>query len=145
MYGAASRGIGIPALLDAIVQYLPDAGGDPQGALSGIVFKIERDKMMGRMAYVRVYEGSMRNRDIVYNHTQGIQEKVTQIRKVEGGRTEDLGLLEAGDIAAVCGLTQVRIGDVLGGPEAIPPEAHLAVPLLTVRVHWANEEQYPLV
>ncbi|MCM3042843.1 TetM/TetW/TetO/TetS family tetracycline resistance ribosomal protection protein [Paenibacillus motobuensis] len=145
MYGAASRGIGIPALLDAIVQYLPDAGGNPQGALSGIVFKIERDKTMGRMAYVRVYEGSMRNRDIVYNHTQGIQEKVTQIRKVEGGRTEDLGLLEAGDIAAVCGLTQVRIGDVLGGPEAIPPEAHLAVPLLTVRVHWANKEQYSQV
>lgn len=145
MYGAASRGTGIAALLDAIVQYLPDAGGNPQGALSGIVFKIERDKTMGRMAYVRVYEGSMRNRDIVYNHTQGIQEKVTQIRKVEGGRTEDLGLLEAGDIAAVCGLTQVRIGDVLGGPEAIPPEAHLAVPLLTVRVHWANEEQYPQV
>lgn len=145
MYGAASRGTGIAALLDAIVQYLPDAGGNPQGALSGIVFKIERDKTMGRMAYVRVYEGSMRNRDIVYNHTRGIQEKVTQIRKVEGGRTEDLGLLEAGDIAAVCGLTQVRIGDVLGGPEAIPPEAHLAVPLLTVRVHWANEEQYPQV
>ncbi|WMT42080.1 TetM/TetW/TetO/TetS family tetracycline resistance ribosomal protection protein [Paenibacillus sp. D2_2] len=145
MYGAASRGLGISALLDAIVEYLPATGGDPEGNLSGIVFKIERDKTMGRMAYVRVYEGSMRNRDVVYNHTQGIQEKVTQIRKVEGGRTEDLGLLEAGDIAAVCGLTQVRIGDVLGGPEAIPPEAHLAVPLLTVRVHWANEEQYPQV
>jgi ribosomal protection tetracycline resistance protein len=145
MYGAASRGLGIPALLDAIVQLLPSASGDPEENLSGIVFKIERDKTMGRMAYVRVYEGSIRNRDVVYNHTQSIQEKVTQIRKVEGGRTEDLGLLEAGDIAAVCGLTQVRIGDVLGGPESIPPEAQLAVPLLTVRVHWANEEQYPQV
>ena len=104
LYGSAARGIGITALMDAMVTYLPEAGGDAESPLSGIVFKIERDKSMGRMAFVRLYEGTLRNRDMIINHTQNIQEKVTQIRKVDGGQSEDLGLLMAGDIAAVCGL-----------------------------------------
>ncbi len=73
------------------------------------------------------------------NYTQDIQGKVTQIRKVEGGRTEDVGALEAGDIAVIYGLSGVRIGDVLGHPGAIPEEAKLAVPLLTVRVFWGTD------
>lgn len=145
VYGAAAKGIGIEALLDAMVRYLPLAGGDAEAPLSGIVFKIERDKTMGRMAYVRLYQGSLRNRDTVHNYTRDLQEKVTQIRKVEGARSEDLGWLAAGDIAAVCGLSHVRIGDILGVPDAIPPEAKLAVPLLTVRAYWKTEADYPHV
>ncbi|MFD0618635.1 GTP-binding protein [Paenibacillus sp. GCM10027629] len=144
-YGAAGKGIGVTAVMDAMVEYLPAAQGDSEAPLSGIVFKIERDKTMGRMAYVRLYEGVMRNRDIIYNHTQQLEEKITQIRKVDGGRSEDIGVLQAGDIAAVCGMTQVRIGDVLGRPDAIPDEARLAVPLLTVQAHWVNEAEYPRV
>ncbi|GGH12480.1 GTP-binding protein [Paenibacillus segetis] len=145
LYGSAAKGIGITTLLDAMVAYLPEAGGDAESPLSGIVFKIERDKSMGRMAFVRLYEGTLRNRDMIINHTQSIQEKVTQIRKVDGGQSEDLGLLMAGDIAAVCGLAHVRIGDVLGVPDSIPAEAKLAIPLLTVRAHWNNEVDYPKV
>jgi ribosomal protection tetracycline resistance protein len=144
-FGAAGKGIGVTAVMDAMVEYLPAAHGDAEAPLSGIVFKIERDKTMGRMAYVRLYEGSMRNRDVIYNHTQQLAEKITQIRKVDGGRSEDIGVLQAGDIAAVCGMTQVRIGDVLGQPDAIPDEARLAVPLLTVQAHWVNEAEYPKV
>ncbi|WP_314592229.1 TetM/TetW/TetO/TetS family tetracycline resistance ribosomal protection protein [Paenibacillus terrigena] len=144
-YGAAGKGIGVTAVMDAMVEYLPAAQGDTEAPLSGIVFKIERDKTMGRMAYVRLYEGVMRNRDMIYNHTQQLAEKITQIRKVDGGRSEDIGVLQAGDIAAVCGMTQVRIGDVLGRPNAIPDEAQLAVPLLTVQAHWVNEAEYPRV
>ncbi|WP_018759654.1 GTP-binding protein [Paenibacillus terrigena] len=144
-YGAAGKGIGVTAVMDAMVEYLPAAQGDTEAPLSGIVFKIERDKTMGRMAYVRLYEGVMRNRDMIYNHTQQLEEKITQIRKVDGGRSEDIGVLQAGDIAAVCGMTQVRIGDMLGRPDAIPDEARLAVPLLTVQAHWVNEAEYPRV
>lgn len=145
LYGSAAKEIGISELLDAIIQYLPSAQGDEEAPLSGIVFKIERDKTMGRMAYVRLYEGSIRNRDNVLNYSQNLREKVTQIRKVDGDRFEDIGLLEAGDIAAVCGLAHVRIGDVLGRPDAIPSEAKLAVPLLTVRAYWNNPADYPAV
>ncbi|MBW4081545.1 translation factor GTPase family protein [Paenibacillus sp. S150] len=137
VYGVAARGMGITQLLDAMTDYFPRAGGNPELPVSGIVYNIQRDRSMGRMAFVRLYQGTIRNRDIILNYSQDVQGKVTQIRKVEGGRTEDVGALEAGDIAVVYGLSGVRIGDVLGLPEAIPPEAKLAVPLLTVRVHWA--------
>ncbi|WP_248547876.1 translation factor GTPase family protein [Paenibacillus sp. FSL R10-2796] len=136
VYGVAAKGLGITALLDAMVEYFPRAGGNVEGPVSGIVYNIQRDKSMGRMAFVRLYEGTIRNRDTLLNYTQDIQGKVTQIRKVEGGRTEDVGALEAGDIAVIYGLSGVRIGDVLGHPGAIPEEAKLAVPLLTVRVFW---------
>ncbi|MFF2908684.1 GTP-binding protein [Paenibacillus sp. NPDC057934] len=138
VYGAAAKGMGVTALLDAMIQYFPRAGGDAELPVSGIVYNIQRDKSMGRMAFVRLYEGTIRNRDAVQNYSQNIQGKITQIRKVEGGRTEDIGALEAGDIGVVYGLSGVRIGDVLGRPDAIPQEAKLAVPLLTVRVHWAE-------
>ncbi|OKP98953.1 translation factor GTPase family protein [Paenibacillus sp. P46E] len=136
VYGVAAKGLGITQLLDAMTDYFPRAGGNPELPVSGIVYNIQRDKSMGRMAFVRLYQGTIRNRDTVMNYSQELQGKVTQIRKVEGGRTEDVGTLEAGDIAVVYGLTGVRIGDVLGLPDAIPQEAKLAVPLLTVRVHW---------
>lgn len=139
VYGVAAKGLGVTALLDAMTQYFPRAGGDAEQPVSGIVYNIQRDKSMGRMAFVRLYEGILRNRDTVMNYTQDVQAKVTQIRKVEGGRTEDVGALEAGDIAVVYGLSGVRIGDVLGRPEAIPQEAKLAVPLLTVRVFWGAD------
>ena len=139
LYGVAAKGLGITELLDAMVDYFPRAGGNIEGQVSGIVYNIQRDKSMGRMAFVRLYEGTIRNRDTVMNYSQDMQGKVTQIRKVEGGRTEDVGALEAGDIAVVYGLPGVRIGDVLGHPGAIPEEAKLAVPLLTVRVFWGTD------
>lgn len=145
LYGASSKGIGVTELMDAVIDYLPAPSGDVDGALSGIVFKIERDKTMGRMAFVRLYEGTMRNRDVIANFTQGVNEKITQIRKVEGGRSEDLGIFTAGDIAAVCGMSHVRIGDILGVPDAVPEEVRLAVPLLTVQAYWSDPQQYPAI
>ncbi|MDD9270677.1 TetM/TetW/TetO/TetS family tetracycline resistance ribosomal protection protein [Paenibacillus sp. MAHUQ-63] len=141
--GASSKGVGIEELLEAILDYLPGPSGSAEQPLSAVVFKVERDKTMGRMAYVRLYEGTIRNRDTVFNATRGVEEKVTQIRKIDGRRAEDIGFVGAGDIAAVCGLAQVRIGDVLGRPDAVPPAPRLAVPLLTVQVHAENDAQYP--
>jgi len=145
LFGASSKGIGIAQLMDAVNLYLPAPAAKRDAPLSGVVFRIERDKAMGRMAYVRLYGGAIRNRDTVRNATQGVDEKVTQIRKIDGRRAEDVGLLEAGDIAAVCGMQHVRIGDVLGEDSLVPEEARLAVPLLTVQVQWASEQDYPRV
>jgi ribosomal protection tetracycline resistance protein len=96
---------------------------------------------MGKLAFARIYQGTIRNRDIVINHTQGIEEKITQIRKIDVRRIEDLGVVHAGDIAALCGLAQVRIGDVLGDPSQIPQQPNMAVPLLNVQV-FSNAEQH---
>ncbi|ULL19966.1 GTP-binding protein [Paenibacillus sp. H1-7] len=143
MFGAASKGIGIPELMDAIVELLPPPAGRKNDPLSGIVFRLERDKVMGKIALIRLFGGTVRNRDVVRNSTLGVDEKVTQIRKIHAGQHEDVGMLEAGDIAGVCGLSQVRIGDIIGSGEGIAPGHRLTEPLLTVQVLPANGAEYP--
>ncbi|KIL40446.1 GTP-binding protein [Gordoniibacillus kamchatkensis] len=145
LFGASNRGIGIPDLMDAILRWLPGPVGDSEAPVAGIVFKLERDPDMGRVAYVRLYNGTLRNREIVHNVTQDIREKVTQIRKIDARKSEDVGILQAGDLAAVFGLSRARIGDIFGSAAGIPGERKLAVPLLTVQVRWRSEADYPKV
>ncbi|SEN57106.1 translation factor GTPase family protein [Paenibacillus sp. OV219] len=145
LFGASGRSIGVEAVLDAIVAYLPGPAGSEDGAVSGVIFKMERDPVMGKIAYVRLYDGVLRNRDVVLNYSHDVQDKVTQIRRVNGQKTEDIGVLKAGDIAAVYGWSRARIGDIIGSPEGVPGEMRLAVPLLTVQVHWPNAAEYPAV
>lgn len=146
LFGASARGLGVRELMDALLALLPAPSGDPEAPLSGVVFKLEKDPAMGRIAYVRLYEGTLRNRDSVWNASRELAEKVTQIRRIEGRKAEDLGVLAAGDIAAVYGLARARIGDVLGAPPAAWPAGKpLAVPLLTVQVLWPPESDYMAV
>ena len=144
-FGASNRGIGVSDLLDAVVSFLPAPKGSDQAPLSGLVFKLERDEQMGRMAYVRLYDGVLENRALAYNYSLGIEEKVTQIRWVEGKKSEDLGTLKSGELAVVYGWSHVRIGDIIGSPGRVPGEETLAVPLLTVQVFWEKEADYPKV
>ncbi|QHT63598.1 TetM/TetW/TetO/TetS family tetracycline resistance ribosomal protection protein [Paenibacillus lycopersici] len=145
LFGSSNRGIGVKELMNAILAYLPAPSGSEEAPAAGVVFKMERDPVMGKIAYVRLYQGRIRNRDTVHNHTRDTQDKVTQIRRVHGQKSEDIGVLAAGDIAAVYGLSRARIGDVLGSPEGVPGEKRLAVPLLTVQVQWGSEADYPAV
>lgn len=142
-FGSSQRGIGIPELLEHIIEYLPDAGGNEDAELSGVVFKIERDANMGRTTYVRLYNGILKNRAPLFNSTRNITEKITQIRKMDrGGKLVDTGQAAAGDIAAVYGLVQTRIGDILGNAEGVPASPEMAVPLLTVQVRSKEPSHY---
>lgn len=145
MFGASNRGIGIEPLMHALIAYLPSPSVPEDGPVSGVVFRIERDSAMGRIAYVRLYSGHIRNRESVFNVTQQLEEKITQIRKIDGQKAEDVGMLAAGDIAAICGWNEARIGDIIGCADYVPGETRLAVPLLTVQVRWSNEAEYPAV
>jgi len=141
-FGSSQSDIGVAELMDAITTYLPSPKGDVEAPLSGIIFKIERDKAMGRTAYVRLYNGYLRNRDLIHNVTRDIHEKITQIRKLEGRKFVDLGQVFSGDIAAVYGLSQSKIGDVLGSTMGVPSSPEIAIPLLTVQVHIQDEHRY---
>jgi len=145
LFGASSRGLGVDQLMNAMTTLLPPPEGDEHKPLSGVVFKLDKDPIMGRLAYVRLYGGILRNRDTVHNHALDIDEKVTQIRKVDGQRSEDVGVLKAGDIAVVCGWSRVRIGDIIGEKDGVSLETRIAEPLLTVQAHWRNEAEYPAV
>lgn len=143
LFGAAIKGVGINELMDGVIDFLPPPVYNPDLPVSGVVFKIEHDKVMGRIAHVRLYNGSIKNRDSVYNFSQGIHEKVVQIKKVYAQRYDDVGILSSGDIASVCGLSKVRVGDIIGNGEVVAPEYHLAEPLLKVRAFAETDAEFP--
>ena len=130
--GAAALGIGVGELLDGIC-LLPKASRQEDGPLSGLVYKVEHERGMGKAAHVRLFSGSIANRDPVPLRGRSQVEKVTQIRRVLANRQADMGRLAAGDIGALYGLSQVRTGDVIG-EEALFREVSLTAPLLKVQV-----------
>lgn len=139
--GSAIKGIGIEGLLDAIVALCPRAK-EIEGEPSGIIFNIDHDKLMGRVAHIRLYRGSLKNRDSVLNHTAQCEEKITQIRKFYGQKYEDIGHLESGDIGALCGFNHSRVGDIIGSPNHLPKNSIVTEPLLQVRVNPENDSEY---
>jgi ribosomal protection tetracycline resistance protein len=143
-FGSAKLGLGIEELLDALVNYFPPPGGRVDDPLSALVYGISHDKIMGKIAHVRVFSGKITNREVVFNATRQVEEKVTQVRRVFPGRYEDIGIVEAGDIAGISGLSRVQVGDLLGFVhEGIPGEVKLRIPLLTVQVKAVNGKDYP--
>lgn len=159
LFGAASLGEGIEDLLGAITAYLPSADTSIDEPPSGVVYKVEHDSHMGKVAHVRLFAGRMQNRDTVSlsrfstcNDTQAeenaLQEKVTQIRSVMGERQRDIGIISGGDIAAVYGLERARAGDIIGDPAGLPSKllgrSKIAVPLLSVQAYTSPERQNEL-
>ncbi len=139
--GAASLAVGISELLDGM-KLLPSAQCDESGPVSGIVYKVEHDKTMGRAAHVRLFSGVIENRDSVIFQGREESEKVSQIRRVAGHKAVDMGRLTAGDIGVLYGLTNVQTGDIIGTPPRMP-DLTLAVPLLKVRVFPPAPDQLP--
>ncbi|MBR5520025.1 MAG: TetM/TetW/TetO/TetS family tetracycline resistance ribosomal protection protein [Clostridia bacterium] len=139
--GAAVVGCGVTELLDAMCVLFPaaDEGND---TLSGVVFKIEHDKAVGRVAHVRLYSGSLDVRDVV-SIGNTAPRKVTQIRKFSGRKYRDIARLTGGDIGGVCGL-DAKVGDILGDPALLPQMVPLSKPLLTVKATIADSDYVKL-
>ena len=144
LFGSAKMGLGIPELLQAVVSYFPPPGGDATQPLSALVYGIGHDRIMGKIACVRLFSGSISNRETILNATQGISEKVTQVRRVFPGRYEDIGTVSAGDIAGISGLTSAAVGDILGSSlSGIPEKVRLRTPLIIVQVKAADKKDLP--
>ncbi len=107
--GSASLGIGIDEILKTITKYFPRADEKSVNELSAYIFKIEHDRDIGKIAYVRLFGGEIKNRDMILN-----TEKITQIRKWSGSKYYDTGKVSNGDIAALCGLVSVRVANYIG-------------------------------
>ena len=140
--GSALRGVGIEPLLDAVIGLLPEPDKQTD-ALSGVVFAVSRDRLLGRGVWIRLFGGRLTNRmplDIVtgLDRVSGeeivVQRKITQIRDASGS---DTGQLCAGEIALVYGLGEIRTGYVLGDrallPRSVEP-GQLKTPLITVQL-----------
>lgn len=142
MLGVAKNGSGMTELLDAIVNYFPEASAESETEPSALVFKIEHDKTLGRLAHIRMFSGCLKNRDSIRNVIAQRHEKVALIRKIYTNKHVDIGTLEAGDIGIVSGMPEVQVGDILGSEKGIPELTTLQIPLLTVGVKSNNEADY---
>lgn len=140
-YGAALRSLGVEAVLDGIIKYLPCPVIEDCKEPMGIVYKLHHGRVGGKAAYVRLYEGYIQVRKTVYNNTRNTDEKITAIFKVNGTQYEPAAYLEAGEIGIVCGLNSARIGDILGSSKKLMKNYKIATPTLTVRVYSSSEEK----
>jgi ribosomal protection tetracycline resistance protein len=119
MFGSALTGAGVESLMADIGELLPSSAGDASDELSATVFKIERGPSGEKIAYVRVFSGTIRTRDRVH-FGDGLEDKVTEIAVFERGPAVQRPLVSAGAVAKLWGLKDVQIGDSFGerGTEA---------------------------
>ena len=120
--GSAGRGVGIAELLAGIDELLVGERGDPEAPVSGRVFKIERTSSGERVAYVRLFAGTLRPRQRV-RVGGGDEAKATSIRVFAPTGAPRRDTVTAGEMATVRGLGTVRVGDSIGEP---PPGEDVA-------------------
>ncbi len=130
--GSALRNKGVQPVLDAVVDFLPSpedippvSGTDPDkgkdiqrmpeddAPMSALVFKIVTDPYVGRLAYLRVYSGTLIQGTMVANPTKEKRERIGRLLRMYADRREDVTEVYAGDIAAVLGLKETFTGDTL--------------------------------
>ncbi len=118
--GSALTGAGVDTLTGGIAELLPTSSGDDTGPLSGLVFKIERGPSGDRIAYARMFSGTVHTRDRVHFGRDG-EAKVTAIKVFDDGTEAQRPSVSAGEIAKVWGLGGVQIGDSIGDADRAMP------------------------
>ena len=112
-FGAAITGAGVRSLMAGIAELLPATRGDADGPVSGTVFKIERGGAGEKVAFLRMFSGTVGVRDLLA-FGRDRHGKVNAIRVFENGSIAPRATVSAGEIAKLWGLDDVQIGDRVG-------------------------------
>ena len=134
--GSALKNKGIQPMLDAVIDYLPSPldvppmiGIDPRTnkdvvrlvsdtePFSALAFKIASDPFVGKLAFFRVYSGTLKAGCYVLNPTKGKKERIGRILQMHANHREEIDEVYAGDIAAAVGLKDTYTGDTLTDPD----------------------------
>jgi ribosomal protection tetracycline resistance protein len=116
-FGSAITGAGVEVLMHELTGLLPAAGQDAGGPVSGRVFKVERGPAGDKIAYVRVFSGTIAVRDRI-RFGRDREGKVTAISVFADGTAVRRDEVAAGQIARLSGLAEVQVGDMIGaGPD----------------------------
>jgi elongation factor G len=135
--GSALKNKGVQQMLDAITDYLPSpldvkpvTGINPRTEVeevrtvqpgqpfSGLVFKIQSDPHVGKLAYVRVYSGVLESGSYALNSTKGDRERIGRVLRMHANHREEVQSVGAGDICAIIGLKGSFTGDTLCDPSS---------------------------
>ena len=138
-FGSALTGAGVDAVMTGMSELLPSSTSDPDAAPSGSVFKIERAPNGEKVAYVRMFSGTIRTRDRV-SFGSGLEGKVTAIAVYEQGPAVQRQSVAAGAVAQLWGLGDVQIGDRLGEPGAAGVRPQFPPPTLESVVVASNSD-----
>ncbi|SDA44798.1 elongation factor G [Lachnospiraceae bacterium G11] len=129
--GTAYRNKGVQKLLDAVIEYMPSPvdipaikGTDMEGneierhssddePFAALAFKIMTDPFVGKLAYFRVYSGTMNSGSYVYNSTKDKKERVGRILQMHANKRAELDKVYSGDIAAAVGFKFTSTGDTI--------------------------------
>ena len=129
--GSAFKNKGVQALLDAVIEYMPaptdveairgideDGSEGERGAsddlpFSALAFKIMTDPFVGTLTFIRVYSGTVKSGDSVYNPVKHKKERIGRILQMHSNTREEIKEVYAGDIVACVGLKDVTTGDTL--------------------------------
>ena len=128
-FGSAVTGAGVDALTAGIADLLPATAGDVDAPLSGTVFKVERGPAGEKIAYVRMFSGTVWTRDRLRFGDDDVR-KVTAIRVFDRGSAVQRPSVVAGQIGTLSGLGDIRIGDAIGDARNRSDEHHFAPPTL---------------
>jgi ribosomal protection tetracycline resistance protein len=125
-YGSAITGAGVAELSAGITELLPATEGEAAGPVSGSVFKVDRTPAGEKIAYVRMFSGTVRTRDRL-QFGRGREAKVTAVSVFDRGSTVQATGVAAGAIGMLWGLSDIQIGDAIGSSR-IDAGAHYFAP-----------------
>ena len=128
-FGSAITGAGVESLIANIVAFLPAAEGEADGPVSGTVFKVERGPTGEKIAYVRMFSGTVRTRDRLH-FSRKSEGKVTAISVFDRGPAVQHASIAAGQIGKLWGLGDIQIGDEIGISRPTSDRHHFAPPTL---------------
>ncbi|WP_319478956.1 elongation factor G [uncultured Draconibacterium sp.] len=133
MCGSAFKNKGVQRLLDAVCEFLPSPldkeeitginpvidkevvrHPDADEPLAALAFKIATDPFVGRLAFIRVYSGTLNAGDSVYNSRTGKKERISRLYQMHSNKQNPKDSISAGDICAAVGFKDIRTGDTLG-------------------------------
>jgi elongation factor G len=134
--GSAFKNKGVQAMLDAVIEYLPsptevkaiegqlddesyaNREADDDAPFSALAFKIATDPFVGTLTFFRVYSGTLRTGDTVFNPVKGKKERIGRMVQMHSNNREEIKEVLAGDIAAGIGLKDVTTGETLCSPDS---------------------------
>ena len=147
-FGSAIIGVGVRELLAALTDLLPSTTGQEEAPLSGVVFKLEKEATGEKIAYVRVFAGSLRVRTLLNvqrkERNGTIETYTSKIQKLHlflDGKTVQVQQVGAGEFCKVWGLKDVKIGDVIGTWSDHIKMLHIATPHYETRIEAVQHEQ----
>ena len=152
--GSALKNIGVKQLMDLITDYLPSPmemrerpavkGGDKEitikpddnATFSGLCFKVLVDPYVGKLSYIRVNSGKLTTDDPIFNVSEGVEERISTFKIMQGKESVDVKEITTGMIVAIPKLQSTKAGDTVGksGSTVLYPKIQFPKPVYSVAV-----------